>query len=553
VTVPVPTQLEQVDTKDLRRHCETRLTQLRNARQPWLDFCVDVATELWPAVLPHLEDPHSDRRGGQRNAHIADGVGHLALESSAAGITSGVMPAASEWFGLDLRNEFAADDDVRYYLQETERVLLTVHNQSNAAQALPGPMKEWVAFGTAAVLQLDDDEDSSRLEPFSIGEYCIAEDARGRVDTIYREYTLTVGQLADEFGVERLSPSSKRAWDDGDYDTVVPVVLAIEPDRDGRNPYGVLPELPWRSVYYEVGSDYDQVLGVRGFSRFPALVWRWGHFPGSAYGYGRGHDALPHLIRLHKMIYRYGQAVAQKADPSLQIPVGLAAHEVRRQPGGATTVMPGMGTITPLYRVELELRELAEEMERTRQDIRDTLGATLVASLRRINRQITAREADLRRNEDLAEFLPGLTRLNDELLAPYIEGLWDIADRRGLLPPRPASMEGQVVDIEMRSPLARRQRQQVVEAIVRTFAVAGELGKVPQLAHVLDNFDVDAAIRLISDIEGAPVSIMLSTDAVQQLRMQRAQSDIAQAQAAAAQSGVDLAKGVAETQAMAVS
>jgi hypothetical protein len=262
---------------------------------------------------------------------------------------------------------------------------------------------------------------------------------------------------------------------------------------------------------------------------------------------------LPHLIRLHKMIYRYGQAVAQKADPSLQIPVGLASHEVRRQPGGATTVMPGMGTITPLYRVELELRELAEEMERTRQDIRDTLGATLVASLRRINRQITAREADLRRNEDLAEFLPGLTRLNDELLAPYIEGLWDIADRMGLLPPRPASMEGQVVDIEMRSPLARRQRQQVVEAIVRTFAVAGEIGKVPQLAHVLDNFDVDAAIRLISDIEGAPVSIMLSTDAVQQLRMQRAQSDIAQAQAAAAQSGVDLAKGVAETQAMAVS
>lgn len=535
--------LADVDTSKLRRHCDRRLQNLLVARQPWLDFCRQVAEELLPNRLPYLLDPHGLRRAGEQNTHIVDAVGHLSLETAAAGVASGTMPATSPWFSLNIRNEFGDDDDQRLFLEEGGDRLLSLHNQSNANHVFPEAKKEWLAFGTGAVMLLEDDEDGYRIDLMTVGEYCIAEDKRGRVDTIYRQLTLTVGQLEEEFGYAALSDSSKAAFDREDFDQVVPCVQAIEPDRDGKNPEGDNPDLPWRSVYYEQTSDAKQVLAIRGYSKFPALVWRWGKLPGSPYGYGRGHDVLPHLVRLRKLIYRYGQALAYKAEPPVQIPPGMQAHEVRMLPGGKTSVF-GQQPITNLFRVDLELREVAEEIERTRQDIRDTLGATLVASLRRITHQMTAREADLRTSQDLTEFLPGLYRLNEELLNPYIEWLWEIALERGILPPIPQSLDGAEIDIEFTSPLARKQNQVEVDAIVRTYAIAGEIAKVRQ--DIVDNLDVDAAIRRIAQIEGAPTSTLIPIERVREIREARARVQQAQSQAAAAQQGVEIAKGAGE-------
>ncbi|MEY5098086.1 MAG: hypothetical protein RJA36_805 [Pseudomonadota bacterium] len=539
--------LKGSDTSELRKHCMQRRTHLIERRQPWLDFSRQIAEELIPNRLPYLQDPHGITRAGEHNTHICDAVGHLALETAAAGVASGSMPPTSPWFGLSIRNVWSDDDDLRLYLDESQQRMLGMHNQSNANHVLPELQKEWIAFGTAAALLLEDDEDGHRIDPMTVGEYCIADDARGRVDTIYRDFTMTVGQLADEFGPDALSTTARSAYERQDFDLPIPCVHAIEPDRDGRNPEGDNPDLPWRSVYFELTSGCDQVLAVRGFTRFPGLVWRMGKLPGSAYGYGRGQDALPHLIRLRKMIYRYGQAMAEMADPAVQIPAGLSAHEVRMLPGGKTSVF-GQTPVTNLRQVTLRLAEMADAIERTRQDIRDTLGATLVASLRRVTHQMTAREADLRTSQDMTEWLPSLYRLSEELLNPYVEWLWEIGTQAGLLPTPPESLAGQVIDIEFTSPLARKQRQAEVDAIVRTFAIAGEMAKLPQLAHILDNLDVDTALRKIAEIEGAPTSVLVPVEAVQKLRAARAQQMQAQQQAAAAQQGVDIARSAADAQ-----
>lgn len=531
------------DTQELRKHCEQRLLRLIEVRRPWLEFCQNVAEELLPNRLPYLLNPHDlTQRAGEQNTHIVDAVGHLALDTAAAGISSGSMPPTSPWFGLQVRGQFGQDDDQRFYLEESAGRLLQLHNSSNANHVFPEAQKEWLAFGTGAVLLLEDAEDGYRIDHMTIGEYYIAEDRRGRVDTCYRQMTMTVGQLVDEFGIDALSPGVRDNAEKELWDVPIAVVHAIEPDRDGKNPEGDNPDLPWRSVYYEANSDHNQVLAVRGFNRFPALVWRWGKLPGSAYGYGRGHDVLPHLVRLRKMIYRFGQAVAFKAEPPMQLPPGIQQHEVRALPGGKTSILGS--PIQNLMKVEIELAELAQEIERTRQDIRDTIGATLVASLRRIDHQITAREADLRTSQDLTEWLPALFRLNEELLDPYIQWMWQIAEERRELPEMPRSLDQATVDIEFTSPLARKQRQAEADAIVRTFAVAGEMAKVTP--EVVDNLDADAAIRRIAQIEGTPAGMLVPIERVRALRAARAQQQQAAARAQAAQVGVDLARGAAE-------
>lgn len=548
----VPRLFSTEDTIDLRNHCDRRLAALEIRRQPWLDFARAVAAELLPHKLPYIEDAgNTTARGGQRNDKIVDSVGHLALATTTAGITQGLMPPSSPWFDLSLRGWSIADDPVREFLQESARNMRQMHNQSNANQVLPEAQMEWIAFGTAAALIIEDDEEDYRLDALSVGEYCIADDARGRPDTLYRLLSMTVAQLEEEFGLEALSQSSRMAFERGDFDTPVECIHAIEPDRDGLNPLGRDPEMPWRSVYYERQSDAKSgVLGIRGFRRFPALVWRYSRIPGSAYGHGRGHDALPHLTRLTRMIVRYGEAVAHLSNPGLQLPPGMHHHEVRMLPGANAILKSPDQEIKNLRKIDLRLAELAEEMVRARNDIRDTLGATLVASLRRIDRTMTARETDLRTSQDLTEWLPALYRQNAELMSPYVEWIWDIAADRGRLPEMPPELLDQVIDIEFTSPLARKQDEAEVDAMVETLAIGGEVAKLRQ--DVVDNFDFDEIMRRISAIKGAPAKALFARDQVQEMRQARAQQQAAEARAMAAQQGADVALTAAQAQAQAV-
>ena len=530
------------DTYELRRHCEVRYEEMRSQRQPWLDYCQAVSQELMPTRRPYLIDPTSGQRAGEQNTHIVDSVGPRALATSAAAIGTGTMPRSSPWFELTVRNDWGNSEDERDFLTEGARRVLQTHNQSNADSVLAAYRSELLAFGVGVALYFEDEEDVFRLQHLSVGEYLIAEDHRGHVDTLYRDCTMTVGQLADEFGYDRLSPNSQAQYDLGLFDTVVPVRHAIEPDRWGYNDAS----LPWVSIYYELTANCTQVLDVRGFTRFPALVTRWERLPGTAYAMSPGMEALPHLVRLRKMIYRYGQAMAAMAEPPLQYPQGLAQTEVRAFPGGRTPIY-GNQKVETLYQVQMRLQELDEAIARTRDDIRESLGANLVASLRSIDRQMTAREADLRTSQDLSEWLPGLYRLTEELLNPYVEMIWETLDRRGLLPETPDSLQGQLIDIEFQSPLARKQRAGEVDAIVKTFSLAAQVAAVRP--DVLDNLDVDAAVRAIGEIEGAPTKVFVNFREMQQQRMARQQAMAAQQQAAAAQQGADLYKTLADGQA----
>jgi len=83
---------------------------------------------------------------------------------------------------------------------------------------------------------------------------------------------------------------------------------------------------------------------------------------------------------------------------------------------------------------------------------------------------------------------------------------------------------------------------------VRTAGILGEMAKVRP--DVVDNFDFDEAIRRIAKIQGAPTVTMLPMDQVRAVREARAREQQAAKVAAAAQAGVDVAKGVAETEAL---
>jgi hypothetical protein len=69
-----------------------------------------------------------------------------------------------------------------------------------------------------------------------LGEACIAEDAMGRVDTMYRCFKLTARQCEQRWG-DACSDEIKQAVKDGkDPDKMIEIIHAVFPSRRGQVP-----------------------------------------------------------------------------------------------------------------------------------------------------------------------------------------------------------------------------------------------------------------------------------------------------------------------------
>jgi hypothetical protein len=152
------------------------------------------------------------------------------------------------------------------------------------------------------------------------------------------------------------------------------------------------------------------------------------------------------------------------------------------------------------------------------------------------NIQMTATEVMQRNEEKMRLLAPVLGRLQSEMLMPLINRTFNILLRKGILPTAPESLQGQTIDIEYVSPLARSQKQGDVQAILRTLEI---ITPMAQMSPVMDFIDSDKMVSHLASVLGVPSKVIRSVDEVQNLRKQRA---AAEQQAAQAQQDMQLAE-----------
>jgi hypothetical protein len=162
---------------------------------------------------------------------------------------------------------------------------------------------------------------------------------------------------------------------------------------------------------------------------------------------------------------------------------------------------------------------------------------------------MTATEV-LQRNEEKMRLLgPVLGRLQAELLQPLISRSFALLLRAGLLPAPPEELQGQDIDIEYVSPLAKAQKLTDLQAMLRGFEI---LLQVSQVAPVTDYLDSDAMVQYLVETAGLPARIIRGVDEVEEVR--RAQAEQAamqqqmQQQMLAAEAGGKIAPLVKATQ-----
>lgn len=524
-----------------RQRLFSRWGQLKNERESWIAHWREIAEYLLPRSGRFLETDRN--KGDKRHNQIYDSTGTRALRVLAAGMMAGMTSPARPWFRLTTFDpELDESAEVKAWLADVTRVMQMVFARSNTYRALHTLYEELGAFGTASSIVLADFETVIHHYPLTTGEFAIAADYRGGVDTVYRNFQMTVAQMVVQFGRARCSTTVQNLFDRGSFDQWVTVVHAIEPrarrDRDPTKRDGG--NMAWASVYVEAAGNEDQFLRESGFRGFPALCPRWVTAGGDIYGTSPAMEALGDIKQLQHEQLRKAQCIDYKTEPPLQAPTSVKARDVDALPGGITFVDGGQ-QIRSAFEVNLDLAHLLDDIRDVRERIKGSFYADLFLMLaNNANPQMTATEVAERHEEKLLMLGPVLERMHNEILDPLIEITFSHMVEAGVVPTPPAELQGTELNVEFVSMLAQAQRAVATNSVDR---FVGHLGAVASLNRdVLDKLDVDRWADSYADMLGVDPELIVPSEQVALIRRQRAEAAQAQQQAAMLNQGADTAQ-----------
>lgn len=510
----------------------TRWGQLKTERATFWAHWQELSTYLLPRSGRFFVQDRN--KGWRRHNAITDNTGTRALRILGAGMMSGATSPARPWFRLATADpDLAKYAPVKLWLADTTRLMLEVFQKSNTYRTLHGMYEELGAFGTGVSIVLPDYKNIIHHYPLTTGEYCIAQDYQGNVNTLYREFQKTVHEIVGEFGYENCSNTVKNLYDRGSLDQWVTIIHAIEPrtDRDPKKRDNK--NMAYRSCYFEVCGEKNKYLRDSGFNDFPAVCPRWAVVGGDIYGNSPGMEALGDIKQLQHEQLRKAQGIDYKTKPPLQVPTSLKNRDVEMLPGGVTFVdvaNPQAG-IRTMFEVTLDLSHLLDDIRDVRERIKGSFYADLfmMISSSAADGRMTATEVAERHEEKLLMLGPVLERLHNELLDPLVEMTFARMLEAGVLPPPPQELQGQDLNVEFVSMLAQAQRAVGTNSVDR---FVGNLGAVAQIKpEVLDKFDADEWADAYSDMLGVDPQLIVPGDKVALIRQQRAQAQQAQAQA----------------------
>lgn len=552
-----------VASLSVRQRCELMRGQGETERQSFITHW----RELNDYILPRrgrfwLTD---NNKGDRRSGRIFNGTATLAAGTLSAGLQSSVTNGARPWFNLATPDaELNENDAVKAWLFEVNHRMQEAFLRSNLYDSLAIVYQDLGVFGTAAMMELEDDEQIFRFQPFSIGEYWIYNDNKNRVRMFGRTFRLTVDQVVKQWG--NIDASGRPDFLRGEHSTISTMVqnlyrsgaigLWIEvahmiQQNVSYDSQKISPKYKaFENVYYEIGApgsgagEYLElgVLEHSGYDEFPVFCPRWSVSPGDVYATNcPGMTALGDIKELQVRTKRTAQAEEKMLNPPVLAEPGMRASKVSVLPGDITwgSTRDG-GAAKPMYEINFgsSFAAMAAKCQQIEGRIERTFSADLFRMLSSMepDGRMTATEVQERKEEKLLALGPLLGRLDQDMLDPLITRSFNIMMRKNLFPPPPPELQGVTLHVEYLSILAQALKTAGVSALDRFAGFTGQLSQVdPSVMDVVDN---DELVRTYSDSLGIPPKVLRSEDAVAQLRQARQQS---QSQQQAAENAPGLA------------
>lgn len=531
-----------------RRRYVARLAALKNERSSWLEHWRELNDYITPRRGRFLA---SDRnKGTKKNDKVINGTARRAARILSSGMMAGITSPARPWFRLTTPDPSLAEvGSVRQWLHVVEERIRLSMAKSNLYNALHNVYEDLATPGTSAMVVEEDPEDLLRAYVLPTGQYCLAQSSRLQVDTLYRELSMTVGQLVERFGIERCSVTVQNQYKQGAVDDWRDVIHVIEPNRSYETgklgPRG----MRWRSVWMEAGGDERLgFLGEGGFQDFPVMAPRWAVTGEDVYGSSPGMDALGDVKALQLLERRKAQAVDKVVTPPMKGPATLRNTRVGLLPGETTYVDSTMPSTTfePAVIIPPTAVQLIDQLiQRHEERINGSFYADLWLMLAQNERQVTAREVSERHEEKMLQLGPVLERLQRELLDPLVDRVFGILLRSGQLPPPPEELSGIDLRVEYISVMAQAQKLLGITGIERLASFVGNIAAVKP--DILDKVNWDEVVDEYAASLGTKPDLTVPDDQVAAVRAERAERQQQQQAAETAMAAADGAKTLSET------
>ena len=504
---------------DLTKGLLSRFDRLQGQRENWETHWQEVADYM----QPRKADVTKRRaRGDKRMEQVFDSSPIQAVELLAASLHGMLTNPSTPWFTLRFKDEeIENDDEAKLWLEASTDAMYTAFNRSNFQQEIFELYHDLITFGTAAMFIEEDDDDIIKFSTRHINEVFIAENDKGRIDTIYRKFKISARAAIQKFG-EAVSADVQTKAKKDPYEEIE-ILHAVYPRSDFNPNKRDKANMPFESVYMEYKNGNE--LSVGGFREFPFVVPRYLKASNEIYGRSPAMTALPDVKMLNEMSKTTIKAAQKQVDPPLLVPDDGFLLPVRTVPGGLNFYRSGTrDRIEPLNIGANNPLGLNMEQQR-----RESIRAVFYVNQLMMQQgpQMTATEV-IQRNEEKMRLLgPVLGRLQSELLKPMIDRCFAILLRNNQFAQAPEFLSGQDIEIEYVSPLAKAQKSTELSSITRAIEILGSLANV---APVFDYINFDALVKHVADLVGVPQKVLKLQSQVNAEREQQAQLAEQQAQ-----------------------
>ena len=521
---------DMITNTPFKKRWKDMLEELNTWRKHWFEVSEYFFPRKGRYLMTNSKDGNSNAKGEKLGQKIIHPQGGMASRTLAAGLMSGLTSPSRPWFRL------AIDDDdlmeykpVKEWLYFVTNEMFRILRQSNFYDAMRNLYGELGVFGFNAMLMQEDPIDVIRCIPTTIGEAYIKLDNKFRPTTLYRTFVMTVSQLKEEFGEDKLLPQMK----EGDrMDDEYQVFHVIEPKgaREFNAPGAKGKD--YISVYYlEKGPD-DHFLKISGYRTLPFVAPRWDVTGTDTYGDCPGIYALPDVKQLQKMENDKLIGVDKQMNPPMNAPSGMKGAGKSLLPGAINyqDVMQGQQGFTPVYLVTPDLSGMSQAMYDITNRIDQHFFVPLFLAVLNEDKTMTATEVAQRHAEKLQQLGPVIERLETEVLDVIVDRLFDLMKSLGRIPAPPEEIQGKEYTVKYTSLLAQAQQMAGLQSIEQMLGIAAQVAAINP--DVLDKIDFDQSMDLYSSILGAPPEMIRSDDEVLELRKQKAEAVQQQQQAA---------------------
>ena len=497
--------------------------------------------EVAEKVMPRKDHVTTVReKGKKRDPTIYDTTAETANQNFASGLYGHLF--SGRWFGLKARNKNINDSEaVQDWFMETTKILLEEMAVSNFNLEIYELLLDIGWCGTPCISVYPGVETMLTFETYHISEYFIAENNKGKVDTIYRKFKYTARQAVQEWGEEKVSEDVLKAYKSAkpeDRDNEFWFIHAIFPREDHDDSYPALKSRqPIASIWIDIKA--KKVIKIDGYYEMPKFTPRWVKSSIELYGRSQGMAMLPEIKSANHARKELKVGLSLEINPRILSPDDGFTNKLRANPGSVMYYRRSLqGKEKPeAFNTGARIDWAAEGVKESQMIIKQGFFNDLFVMLGELTGTKTAYEIAERIEEKHSLIIAPIGRIHSELSNGMIRRCINILGRAGRLPPVPPELAGQEYEIEYISKLALALK--IIE--VRAFAQGVEvvtpmLEGAPDMA---DNWDTDEIARGIPQRLGWPVEWLRDIDKRDDMRQARAERE-AELQAA------ELAAGAAD-------